>query len=89
MANPIEKVILVGHLFSEIVADKEVAINMVKEVYPKATSDSSKEVWMFRGRVVAVLKRVPSDYEPCGECGFDHSYEQNEAANWHLTQLGE
>ncbi len=24
-----------------------------------------------------------SDYEPCGECGFDHSYEQQEAHNWH------
>lgn len=23
------------------------------------------------------------DYETCGDCGFDHSYEPNEAAQWH------
>lgn len=25
----------------------------------------------------------PSDYEPCGDCGFDHGYEQDEAAQAH------
>lgn len=28
-------------------------------------------------------KDLPSDYEECGECGYDHSYEQEEAAEWH------
>ena len=27
--------------------------------------------------------RVPSDYEPCGYCGFDHSYEYAQALAWH------
>lgn len=25
----------------------------------------------------------PSDYEPCGECGYDHGYEYEEAHKWH------
>lgn len=29
------------------------------------------------------LLSVPHDYEPCGDCGYDHSYEQQEAYNWH------
>lgn len=24
-----------------------------------------------------------SDYEPCGDCGFDHNYEQEGAMRWH------
>lgn len=30
-----------------------------------------------------VRKNIP-DYESCGECGFDHSYEQEEAVLAHL-----
>ena len=26
---------------------------------------------------------MPSDYEPCGDCGFDHSYEYEQAYAWH------
>lgn len=26
---------------------------------------------------------VAPDYEPCGECGYDHSYEQEEAKKAH------
>ena len=26
----------------------------------------------------------PSDYEPCGECGYDHSYEYGPAHKWHM-----
>lgn len=26
---------------------------------------------------------LPSDYEPCGDCGYDHGYEQNEAVKAH------
>ena len=26
---------------------------------------------------------LPKDYEPCGDCGFDHSYEYSEAYAWH------
>lgn len=25
----------------------------------------------------------PTDYEQCGECGFDHEYETAEAITWH------
>ena len=27
----------------------------------------------------------PEDYEPCAECGFDHSYEGPDAHHWHMT----
>lgn len=30
----------------------------------------------------------PSDYEPCGDCGFDHGYEQDEAAKTHTALIG-
>lgn len=26
---------------------------------------------------------LPEDYEPCGDCGFDHGYEQDEAVRAH------
>lgn len=26
---------------------------------------------------------IPSDYEECGYCGFDHSYNYVEAKKWH------
>lgn len=26
---------------------------------------------------------VPMDYEECGYCGYDHSYNPEEAAEWH------
>ncbi len=26
---------------------------------------------------------VPEDYEPCGECGWDHEYEPQQAIAWH------
>jgi hypothetical protein len=28
-------------------------------------------------------ENLPEDYEPCGECGFDHGYEYEEALKWH------
>lgn len=30
-----------------------------------------------------------SDYEPCGECGYDHGYEQQEAYDWHTKKAEE
>ncbi len=29
---------------------------------------------------------LPSDYEACGQCGFDHAYEPSEAYKWHFDQ---
>ncbi len=29
------------------------------------------------------MDKLPSDYESCGECGFDHEYEPTEANRWH------
>lgn len=26
---------------------------------------------------------VPADFEECGDCGFDHDYEYERAAEWH------
>lgn len=30
---------------------------------------------------------IPADYEACGECGFDHDYETNEAVSWHSSNV--
>lgn len=30
---------------------------------------------------------MPSDYEPCGECGFDHEYEYEEAYRAHTEEM--
>ena len=32
---------------------------------------------------------TPVDYEPCGNCGYDHAYEPFESALWHLNELSE
>lgn len=32
---------------------------------------------------------VPADYEACGDCGFDHSYESQEAFNAHFPKIEE
>jgi len=34
-------------------------------------------------------ENLPSDYEPCGYCGFDHGYEYEEAYKWHKEHPGE
>ena len=31
---------------------------------------------------------LPSDYEACGDCGFDHGYEYEQAAAWHQKHPG-
>ncbi len=28
---------------------------------------------------------ILDDYEACGDCGYDHEYEPEEAAQWHLA----
>jgi hypothetical protein len=30
----------------------------------------------------------PSDYEPCGDCGYDHDYEPRHAYEWHTKNPG-
>lgn len=30
-----------------------------------------------------VAEDLPEDYEPCGDCGFDHGYEQAESIQAH------
>lgn len=32
---------------------------------------------------VTVPHALPSDYEECADCGFDHEYEPSEAQRWH------
>lgn len=32
------------------------------------------------------VSRLPSDYETCGDCGFDHDYEAPEAVTWHKAK---
>ena len=31
---------------------------------------------------------LPLDYEPCGDCGFDHDYDYPAAAEWHTANPG-
>ena len=31
-----------------------------------------------------INNKLPDDYEPCGECGYDHYYEYDEAVQWHI-----
>lgn len=31
---------------------------------------------------------LPSDYEECGDCGYDHDYEYEAAAAWHQANPG-
>lgn len=31
---------------------------------------------------------LPLDYEPCGDCGFDHGYDYESAAGWHTEHPG-
>lgn len=28
---------------------------------------------------------LPEDYEPCGQCGYDHGYEYESAVIWHTA----
>lgn len=32
-----------------------------------------------------ILDGMPDDYEPCGECGYDHAYEYDLAARSHIA----
>jgi len=31
-----------------------------------------------------MIEELPNDYESCGECGYDHSYEYEEAHTIHM-----
>jgi hypothetical protein len=31
---------------------------------------------------------LPEDYEPCGDCGYDHDYEYEQAHSWHTKNHG-
>jgi len=58
-----------------------------------ARIDRADTIWQMRnicgltqdGAEWIVGKPLPSDYEACGDCGFDHSYEPAEAHEWHTT----
>lgn len=32
--------------------------------------------------------KVPDDYESCGDCGYDHDYEYEQAHSWHTKHHG-
>lgn len=36
--------------------------------------------------LVRTVGNMPADYEACSDCGFDHSYEQEEAISFHKNQ---
>lgn len=52
-------------------------------------SKKSKDAFFFSlraygGKVVEPSEApLPADYEACGQCGFDHAYEHQEAHAWH------
>lgn len=47
-------------------------------------SDNGREIYQ-----ALVRKKSPKDYEACGECGFDHSYEPDEAYQSHASYAQE
>lgn len=32
------------------------------------------------------MNELPTDYEVCGECGYDHGYDYEEAYKWHKAE---
>lgn len=34
-------------------------------------------------------EKLPDDYETCGDCGFDHEYEYQQAYAWHIANPGQ
>lgn len=68
----------------------------VLRVYTPSDSDSRLENMTDNARAIydnlvygigedpySDTSQIVPDYEPCGECGFDHSYEPKESSSWH------
>jgi len=49
---------------------REILVRMLEQAGATITWEPPKE-------------KLPSDYEPCGDCGYDHAYEQDEAVKTH------
>lgn len=53
------------------------ACNQLRDpVHCQSDTLFSEDLWLK-------VNPLPDDYEACGDCGFDHSYEQQEAVQWH------
>jgi hypothetical protein len=43
--------------------------------------------WLSEDGLTCWECQKPSDYEACGNCGWDHNYEPEEAHAWHHPTL--
>jgi hypothetical protein len=52
-------------------------------------TDTPNVVFRFKEVFVREPKPnpLPDDFEECGDCGFDHDYEYELAAAWHIEHL--
>lgn len=70
--------------------------SFVMDLTPEKEVENLKNIgWMFsspntnNGRECSddnSVEDLPEDYEQCGECGYDHQYEPEEAFNAHFPQ---
>jgi len=42
----------------------------------------------LEGKLKKSDEKMPDDYEACADCGFDHSYEHDQAKSWHEKASG-
>jgi hypothetical protein len=72
-------------------ADKlEIALNLLKDAadifdrngFQNQANDITSILFKF---AQAASISDPDDYEACSACGFDHEYEPNESAQWHIS----
>lgn len=64
--------------------------------YPLSEFRSMANAMIIAKKDIAYEKRprgitavnIPDDYEPCGDCGFDHGYDYESAHAWHTANPG-
>mgnify|MGYP003403044754 CR=1 FL=1 len=57
------------------------------EVY-SVRIDSKCNTTNYSGTIYLAKDVGPSDYEQCGDCGYDHEYEYTEAHKYHNVNKG-
>lgn len=70
---------------------KRVGNGLKDESFTDTSTETSKPIKQesrsqLRTAILSMVKgkiRKMQDYEPCGQCGFDHAYEQKEASKIH------
>jgi hypothetical protein len=79
---------LIASLYDDDHGISEESHNLLSQILSEAGEPRIKNIDATDGRFyltpdsVEVMDR-PSDYESCGTCGFDHSYEPDESNTFH------